>query len=79
MMRICMCHDVWKYDVFLAGENKSMAAAGEYEEFRSLGITTEDDWENNPAGEYIGERMALWGRDALPEDLLTWRNNLGCG
>ena len=48
-------------------------------EFRSLRITTKDEWENNPAGEYIGERMTLWGRDTLLEDPLTWRNNLGWG
>ena len=39
-----------------SGENKSLAAAGEYREFPSLGITTEDElrvtwWENNSAGE----------------------------
>ena len=33
-------------------------------EFLSLRITTEGDWENNPAEEYIGERMTLWGKDA---------------
>ena len=51
--------------IFSSWENKSQIAAGEYKEFCSLGITTEDDLENNPAGEYIGERMTLWGRNAL--------------
>ena len=50
--------------MFLDGENKSRIAVGEYEEFRSLWITTKDDWENNSAREYIGERMTLWGKNA---------------
>ena len=48
-------------------------------EFCSLRITTKDDWENNPAGEYIGERTNLWGRDTLLGDPLIWSNNLGWG
>ena len=32
MMRICMCHDVWKCNV-LAGGSKSLVAAGDRVEF----------------------------------------------
>ena len=52
----------------------------ENKEFHSLEITTEDDWENNPAGEnnsvgeWTDEEMTMWGVYTLLEDLLIWRN-----
>ena len=60
-------------------EVESLIAVGD-EEFHSLEITTEDDWENNPAGEnnsageWTDEEMTLWGVYTLLEDLLIWRN-----
>ena len=57
MMRICMYHDVWEYNV-LAGENKSWSCWRiELSSSFSLGMMKEDDCENNPAGEknFVGE------------------------
>ena len=57
----------------------------ENKEFHSLEITTEDDWENNPAGEnnsageWTDEEMTLWGVYTLLEDLLIWRNKTQLG
>ena len=86
MMRICMCHDVWKCNVFSWGKQiPDCCWRKELNSSFPLGITNKDDWENNPAGEnnsvveWTDKEMTLGGVYTLLEDLLIWRNKTQLG